>query len=322
MARIEIVRTNLRGLSSLSLKSASGIEKALLTKHDDVVITTVDSVEDLNGLVNRNPDLVFLGMKYLTLGTVGKIWLAEYLNAHGIPSTGSGSLAHRLELDKSKAKTRVLGSGLVTSPFFVLKQYAERGDDLLNFPLFVKPIYGGGGLGVDGKSVVHSTKQLYQKVASIRLNHDEDSLVEQYLSGREFSVAILRNEDGNHDILPIELIAPLNKEGSRLLSSVVKSADAEQALEITDKVLESRISTLAMAVFESLGAKDYGRIDIRLDEFGTPNFLEANLIPCLIANYGSFPKACMLHKSLGHTEMINHIADLALTHQPEPIITV
>jgi D-alanine-D-alanine ligase len=321
MANIEIVRTNLYGLSSLSLKSALGIKKALLTVYENVVITTVSDISDLEALVVRNPDLVFLGLKFMHTSTGSEIWLAEFFASHGIATTGSNSKAHRLELDKSKAKARVVKTGLVTSPYFVVKKDSIYStDNLITFPMFVKPSNRGGGLGIDRNSVVHSNEQLHAKVASIQLIHGSDSLVEKYLSGREFSVAILLNSNGQYDTLPIELIAPLNIDGNRLLSLEVKNADAEDAIEIIDKSLEKRISTLALAVFEALGASDYGRIDIRLDESGIPNFLEANLIPSLMDNYGSFPKACMLHLNLDHTDMILQIAELAIARQPVPTI--
>ncbi len=316
MAHIEIIRTDIAGLSSLSLKSALGIQIALETKHETVPIISINNLDDLETVVARKPDLIFLGLKYILLGSLGKIWLAEYFQNHGIATTGSDSHAHQLELDKTKAKTAVINAGLVTSPFFVVKKDGAIADeDLLSFPMFVKPTNRGGGLGIDVNSVVHSSEQLHAKIASLQLNHGADSLVEQYLSGREFSVAILSDASGIYNTLPIELIAPLNSQGDRLLSAKVKSADAEKAITITDEFLASRINALAISVFHALGARDYGRIDIRLDQDGKPNFLEANLIPSLMENYGSFPKACVLHQELQHAEMILQIAELALTRQ-------
>lgn len=72
------------------------------------------------------------------------------------------------------------------------------------------------------------------------------------------------------------------------------------------------MSTLALASFHALGARDYGRIDIRLDSDGVANFLEANLIPSLISGYGSFPKACELNIGLEYEPMIISITELGL----------
>ncbi|MDO8265822.1 MAG: D-alanine--D-alanine ligase [Candidatus Saccharibacteria bacterium] len=320
---IEIVRSTIPSLSSLSAPSATAIQRVLSEHYSDAKITLLNDLNDLDMLIERKPDLVFLGLKYIfkdKAKSEEKIWITEYLESKGIACTGSTSLAHKLELDKSLAKQCVIDAGLVTSPFYVAKQHSNvlNQSDSLVFPMFVKPSDRGGGLGVDRYSVVHNIDQLNTKVASISLNHNADSLVEQYLSGREFSVAILSDsETGVLHTMPLELIAPLNNNGDRLLSSDIKEADSENVIPITDEKLALSISILALSVFRALGARDYGRIDIRLDKNGVPNFLEANLIPSLIENYGSFAKACMLHKNLEHTEMIIKIAELAFDRTPE-----
>jgi len=71
-----------------------------------------------------------------------------------------------------------------------------------------------------------------------------------------------------------------------------------------------------------LGARDYGRIDIRLDATGTPHFLEANLIPSLISGYGSFPKACVMNIGLEYEPMIMRIANLGLSRNIDDFETM
>lgn len=100
-----------------------------------------------------------------------------------------------------------------------------------------------------------------------------------------------------------------------MLSQAVKSADREQAVAVLDKAIYSKVTALALAVFTALGARDYGRIDIRMDEHGTPHFLEANLIPSLISNYGSFPKACVINLGLDYESMILRIVRLGFGRQ-------
>jgi D-alanine-D-alanine ligase len=133
------------------------------------------------------------------------------------------------------------------------------------------------------------------------------------LPGREFSVAILKDEQSqNYVTMPIELVAPLDKNGVRLLSNKIKSSNAEQALEVTDEITKDKVTTLALAAFHTLEGRDYGRIDIRLDATGRPQFLEANLMPSLISDYGSFPKACVMNICLEYEAMIMMIVKLGL----------
>jgi D-alanine-D-alanine ligase len=186
--------------------------------------------------------------------------------------------------------------------------------------LFVKPTNRGGGVGIDSDSVVHSFEELSSKVRSITTGLRTDALIEEYLPGREFSVAILKDGySSGFSAMPIELVAPPDKNGSRLLSGEIKASNAEQALEVTDGVVRSKVTELALDVFYALGARDYGRIDIRLDASGRPHFLEANLIPSLISGYGSFPKACVLNIGLEYEPMIMRIANLGLARSAKSI---
>jgi D-alanine-D-alanine ligase len=330
--RIEIVRSSCGGLSSMSRASCGAIYDVLDNHFGDVRITVVNNLSDLEALVERRPDLVFLGMKFIpqavTTGVAedGKIWLSEYLSEHGVACTGSPQMAYELERDKPLAKQCILDAGLSTSPYCVIKrdELFDARDLHLSFPLFIKPTDRGGGSGVDSGSVVHTIEQLNSKIRSIASELQADSLVEEYLPGREFSVAVLKEEHTTGFIvMPIELVAPPDKAGIRMLSGEVKVSNTEQALAVTDEVMRTKVVRLALDVFCALGARDYGRIDIRLDAFGTPNFLEANLIPSLISGYGSFPKACVLNIGLEFESMIMRITRLGLvraTYAAEDIV--
>lgn len=319
---IEIVSTTQTVLSSMSQESRDAI-LAVLTKHfTRVGITIVNNLSDLRALVAAKPDLVFLGMKFIpadpTLGIQdpNKIWISDYLDMHGIAYTGSSQEAHELEINKNFAKKCVADAGLETSPFLVSRKSKpiNKSEITLSYPLFIKPTNRGGGLGIDGDSVVNNFEELQTKVKSIATNHQADSLIEQYLPGREFSVAILKdNYSEDYETMPIELVAPPSKKGARLLSDQVKTSNAEEVFEVTDSIIRDKVTKLALDVFYALGARDYGRIDIRLDQSGTPQFLEANLLPSLICGYGSFPKACLLNIGLDYEPMILNIVELALS---------
>lgn len=303
----------------MSEESRRAVQGILRRSYRQVEITLLKNLRDLTALVDRQPDLVFLSMKFLPAHThLGlqdpeKIWLADYLEAAGIPITGSSTTAHRLEVSKPAAKQRMIQAGLSTSRFYVARHgHPPQPEDLtLRFPVFIKPANRGGGLGVDQYSLAHSFTAALSKVLSISRTYCSDSLVEEYLPGREYSVAILRHEnDDQFDTMPIELIAQPNLEGARILSAAVKSSNSETALPVDDPTQHSRISRFALNVFRALGGRDYGRIDIRLDAQGTPHFLEANLMPSLIRDYGSFPKACVLNQNIDQEAMLLRIVQL------------
>ena len=86
------------------------------------------------------------------------------------------------------------------------------------------------------------------------------------------------------------------------------------AQPVNDTRLRSEVCQLALDSFSALGGRDYGRIDIRLNRNGEPQFLEANLIPSIIDGYGSFPKACQINLGLDYESMVLQIVRLGLAH--------
>jgi D-alanine-D-alanine ligase len=274
-------------------------------------------VADLDLLVAKQPDLVFMGLKYLPGHLPGtKVWISEYLDQHGINHTGSPKGAIELEQEKPLAKQRVLDEGIRTSQYVVVKQgdTFDSANSAMRFPLFVKPSGLCAGKGVDENSVVHTLGELTAKVSSIAAEYGSDSLVEEFLSGREYSVAILKEEfSGNLLAMPLELVPGPNLNGHRILGHELKSAPLETPVfPVTDLRVRAALTDLAVKAFVALGARDYGRIDIRMDEKGTPHFLEANLIPCLIRGSGNFPKACVMNIGMDYEDMILHIVRLGL----------
>ncbi len=321
---IEIVSSSESWLSSMSKISRDAVHAVLSKHYAKVGITLVNSCSDLVALTYTKPDLVFLGMKFVPMNHAlgmedpDKVWITKYLDEHDITYTGSNRIAHELELNKPLAKQRVIDAGLDTSRYIVAKQNSllAREEISLRFPVFIKPTNRGGGQGVDANSLAHDFDQLSSKVQSITSEVRSDSLIEEYLPGREFSVAVLKNEHtGKYSVMPLERIVPADDQGVRILSVQAKHADAGRSVKVLDKNIKTQVIDLAISAFHALGARDYGRIDIRLDEAGTPHFLEANLIPSLIGGYGNFPKACVLNVNLNYEPMILNIVRLALARK-------
>lgn len=315
---IEIVRSSRGPLVSLGKYSAEAIREVLLKQYQTVEVSIVNDISDLEALIIKNPDLVFLGMKNLPIREAGlpDLWVSSYLDEHGIAYTGSPEQAIEFESNKLHAKQQVLRSGLATAAYEIISKH----DALLSvrhelkYPLFIKPLSLGGGHGIDDNSLVHSDAELIAKAKYIAERYNQDSLVEEYLPGREFSVAILKNEYTDELVaMPIELVAEKNINGDRILGKAAKSANKEQVTVVQDDASRKRVSDLALEVFESLGARDYGRVDIRMDAQGVPHFLEANLIPGLGNGHGYFPQACLFNAGLDYKTIILAITSLGLS---------
>ncbi len=321
---IEIVRSGTPRLSSLGLKSCVMIREVLSQYYDSVRITYINNENDLNDLIERKPDLVFLGFKNMpSTKMAGKtrsdIWICEELDNAGINYTGSDKEAMLLDHNKEVAKGAVQAAGLQTAEYFSAKpnQYKKAEDLPLDFPLFIKPPQEGGGTGIDDNSVIHDFSGFEDKVAAIDRLFGTPALVEKYLVGREFSVAIFET-DQRSDLLvmPIELISEPNKNGDQILSRKVKSEDTEHVIAVEPGSLRDALILHAAQAFRVLGARDYGRIDIRMDEAGTLNFLEANLIPGVAQHdfTSYFTSACVINESISYDDMILNIIELGLSH--------
>jgi D-alanine-D-alanine ligase len=316
---IEIVSSSSGVLSSMSRKSYDMVQAALSNYYEHVGVSLVSTEEDLERLVQKKPDLVFLGAKRIPKNGSSDqfIWLSDFLDGKGIPYTGSAAHAHKLDHYKDRAKSAVKNAGLTTSDYFMASkgEFAEESQLPLDFPLFVKPPHLGGGFGIDQHSVVRNFGEFTKKVASLHDEFHSHSLVEKYLGGREFTVAILQSTDRSHlHVLPIEMLPKKNLLGDRVIDHAMKSSKEETAVAmVADGAIKTSVEDLAKAVFIAIGGRDYGRIDIRLDENNVPYFLEANLIPSIINGSGNFQKACLINLDLSYEAMLLQIVELAFT---------
>lgn len=314
---IEIVGSNNLRLSAMAASSRQTILEVLRQHYTKVSITIVEDMDDLEALAAKRPDLVILGMKFILLDPLlgyedsPKVWLSDYLHTHGIACTGSDADAMALQLDKHIAKQRVLDAGLRSSAYFISRVDTPNFLHGLNFPLFVKPSNRGGSSGIDEQSVVYTDAELQAKITSLHDEYKSDVLIEEYLGGREFSVAVMRQlTSGELVAMPIEITAPIDAQGNMFLSTAVKEADSEKVLNLDDPVLKDAISALAIGAFKALGSRDFGRIDMRLDAHGVPSFIEANLMPGL-SNHGYLFRCLNLNVGMTYDDMILSIVSMS-----------
>lgn len=321
---VEVACTTNRKFSSMGAKSCQKIIAVLSQYYEHVGVSIINDLSDLEQLVENRPDLVFLGLKRLPHAgdsvdeSADDIWISDYLDQNDIIYTGSDVHAMKLEFNKEKAKARVRFAGLPTARSFISApdrhKYAQSLP--LPFPLFIKPLNGGGGRGVGDDSVVRTFSEFKDKVGSIHTRNDSSALVEQYLEGREFSVAVV-DSDGFDEaqVMPIEIITTKNSRGDRILGGRVKTEDHELVITIEDHGTRTSVSKLALDVYKTLGGRDLARIDIRMDSVGNLNFLEANFMPAPGSRY--FAGAFNLNKGTSYSELLFNITEIALSRNEQ-----
>jgi len=327
---IEVVATDIADLAMMgfgSVKNCINVYNALNEKYSHVDLNIVRTASDLAKISFRKPDLVFSGIKYvvfneeeITKNIKEKIWISEFLDNIGINYTGSGKEAIELEFSKDAAKKRVAEYGINTAPYFVAKpgMYKTADELPVSFPLFIKPLREGDGKGIGVDSIVYDFEGFQNKVQSIHTSFKQSALVEKYLNGREFTVSILGSDFSNEPIaMPIEIIFPDGKSHNKILGYETKKENKEVVIAIDDEDIFNSVVSIAKRSFVALGARDFGRIDIIMDENDCPYFLEANLVPGMTQRPNDldssyFPRACFINSHITYQETVQRIAEMAL----------
>jgi D-alanine-D-alanine ligase len=276
-------------------------------------LMVVGSEDDLASLVHMQADLIVAGIKFLVFSdlpiskvTPGKIWLAEYMSRHQLPFTGSPHQAIEMDFDKIRAKQRIQALGLATADAFVATPDSALHPEALplSFPLFVKPLFESDSRGIDMQSLVCDPVHLKQKIRSIDRLYHQPALVEAYLPGREFTVAILDSRPaGDLLVCAVEIINLERARKGHPLTFLAKKKNRELLVPVADPLVRNSVEQLAWQSFQALGARDFGRIDIKMDAAGSPHFLEANLLPGMNPVYSYFPEAFRLVHGLAYDDL-------------------
>ncbi|QCR37156.1 D-alanine--D-alanine ligase [Nissabacter sp. SGAir0207] len=231
--------------------------------------------------------------------------LLEHL---GLPYTGSGVMASALTMDKMRTKRIWQAMNLPVAPFVALNRQqftsGELGEDAttlaaLGFPLIVKPSREGSSVGM---SKVDGIEQL-QPALEEAFRHDDDVLVEKWLSGPEFTVAILGDE-----VLPSIRIQPagvfydyeakyLSDETQYFCPSGVSERE------------EAHLADLALRAYRALDCQGWGRVDIMQDSNGGFYLLEVNTSPGM-TSHSLVPMAARQH-GLSFAQLVARILELA-----------
>lgn len=248
------------------------------------------------------PDIVFNFAEGLT-GVNRESHIPAMLEMLQIPYSGSDALTLGICLDKSRAKEILTYHKIPNAKFLVVNQLEDITNSKFDFPLIVKPISEGSSKGIFSSSFVKNTKELEDEVKRIIFSYNQPALIEEFLPGREFTVAVLGN--GNEaDVLPIieisyedfpQDVLPLySYEAKWILDTKENNFDVFECPAKLDNQLEVKIKETVLRTYNVLGCKDWSRIDVRLDKNGVPNIIEINPLPGIMPDpneNSSFPKA-------------------------------
>ena len=188
----------------------------------------------------------------------------------------------------------------------------------LEFPqLFVKPVAEDASLGIDIGSVVRSAESLRDRVAMIVSHYHQAALVETFVDGREIYASLWGS---TRPVLPLAEIDFQVQYGqaARVVSFSSKwqpdtvdwNSTPVNCPALVDSGLATQIRELALGSWHAIGGQGYGRVDMRVDQRGSPWILEVNCNPDLSPDGGFFTMA----KAGGYTypQMVCSILQFAM----------
>jgi D-alanine--D-alanine ligase len=273
----------------LTQEDVDRITRALRELRHQVIPVEVSGPPDdvVERLLDSAPELIF----NVAEGTIGSSREAFYPGLYEqlrIPYTGGNPSLLHMNLDKHLAKTVVAARGIrVPQGVLVTPAKRELPDDL-RYPLIIKPNAEGSSKGVTQDSVVEDRASCLGRIDLLLEHYPAGLVVEEFISGRELSVPILEHfpgrfleivehtfdlgaVGGRYNVYDYDM-----KQGGERARAVGVACPPELPAEHRDAVIE-----MARRVFDVMHCPDLGRVDIRLDDDGTPYFIELNPLPSL-----------------------------------------
>src|SRR6266581_3131951 len=227
-----------------------------------------------------------------------------------------------LALHKGRTKEILAYRGVPTAPFRVIERPSDLERMPLPFPLFVKPVAEGSGKGVFVNNLCDSPGVLAERVLFLLERYAQPVLVETYLPGAEFTVAILGNGDEvrclpvvgfDFAVLPAGAAPVYGYEAKWVWDTPDRPLDIFQCPADVAPHLYREIEQVALDAYRAIGCRDWCRVDVRVDRFGVPNVIELNPLPGIIpdpAMNSCFPKAARA-AGIGYDDLIHDIVQIA-----------
>ncbi len=296
--------------------------KAALEEQHNVTLIEADK-ECFQKFLQVQPEIVFNVAEGMN-GASREAQVPAILEMLGIPYTGSDPVTLGICLDKSRAKEILSYYKIPTPLFSVVSSLKDLSQVQVPLPAIVKPLHEGSSKGIFNSSVVRTNRELEEQVEKIIVEYEEPALVEQFLPGREFTVALLGNEPNleifpivemRFDSLPVGVNPIYSYEAKWIWDQIDHPIDVHECPAKLSPSLRARIEEVCRQAYSALRCRDWCRIDVRLDSEERPHIIELNPLPGILPNpqeHSCFPKAARA-AGLSYNAMIQRVLDSALS---------
>jgi D-alanine-D-alanine ligase len=272
-------------------------------------------------LLEEQPDVVFNLCESVMGHSSLEMCIAGIYELLDIPYTGASAVALGNALNKEIAKS-LFTSNKIPTPKYELFPVGSLPESRLKltYPLIVKPVSEDASIGIDDKAVVHTRKDLKERIIFIHEEFHQSALVEEFIDGRELNVALLADGEGVLQPLPIsEITFDAMPQGSaRIVSYEAKWVEESPLYKTTvpvcpaelPKKIAEQARRIAIDAARIIGLRDYARVDMRLRLPDNKLFvLEANPNPDISHDAGFMRAARMSGRS--HEETVVAIVEAA-----------
>ena len=186
----------------------------------------------------------------------------------------------------------------------------------------MKPVAEGSGKGIFANNLCHTRVQLRERVSFLLETYKQPVLVETYLPGPEFTVAIIGNGAEAYCLpivgfdfstLPPGVTPVYGYEAKWIWDTAEHQLDIFECPAKVPEKTYRHIELVSLDAYQALGCRDWCRVDIRLDEAGIPNVVELNPLPGIIPDprmNSCFPKAARA-AGFAYDELIQEVVRLA-----------
>ncbi len=239
-------------------------------------------------------DLVFNIAEGLR-GAARESQVPAILDVFAIPYTFSDPLVTAVTLDKSLSKLVVRSAGIPTADFCVVRKRGDLDRVPLPMPVFAKPVAEGTGKGISPASKITDPGLLRPVCEELLTRFSDGVILETYLPGREFTTGLVGTGDAARVLGTLEVV--LRRDAEPGVYSYVNKERCEELVEYRlvrpDEDAEvCEAETIALSAWRALGCRDAGRIDLRSDGAGRPQFMEVNALAGLHPEHSDLPMLC------------------------------
>ncbi len=236
---------------------------------------------------------------------------AAVLELLNIPFTGSPAAALMSTTDKHLVKLALRAAGLNTPESLLFSGETQVNFSHMQFPVILKPQFQDASIGIDQESVISDSNRLLRALKEFYKEYGP-IIAEEYIDGREFNISLIGTE--SPEVLPA---AEIDFSGypddlfkivgyrAKWEPESIEYQESRRSFPTLPATMTSQMAAVSAQCYQLFGLRDYGRVDLRLNQSGKVYVLEINANPCLSPDAG-FPAAAK-QSGLHYTAMVEKL---------------